>query len=136
MLWLFRLMERIGSGRPLERQIGFSRVVIAGGLVAVSGCAPTNADGSSAGGDDPYLQAQACLAVIRAALKLAGCSPADVYRTRTYLTEAADWAAVGRAHGEMFNGFPPASTMVVVKELLRPEWRVEIEADALAPGHR
>ncbi len=122
-------MERIGSGRPLERQIGFSRVVVAGGLVAVSGCAPTNADGSSAGGDDPYLQAQACLAV-------AGCSPADVYRTRTYLTEAADWAAVGRAHGEVFSDFPPASTMVVVKELLRPEWRVEIEADALAPGRR
>ena len=131
-----RLMERFGSGRPLERQIGFSRVVVAGGLVAVSGCAPTDPDGGSAGGDDPYRQAQACIAVIRAALKIAGCSLADVYRTRTFLADAGDWEAVGRAHGEAFAEVPPASTMVVVKELLRPEWRVEIEADALAPGRR
>ena len=136
MLWLFRLMERIGSGRPLERQIGFSRVVVAGGLVAVSGCAPTNPDGSSAGGDDPYQQARACIRVIRAALKLAGCSLADVYRTRTYLTDVADWEAAGRAHGEAFADFPPASTMIVVNGLLRPEWRVEIEADALLGGRR
>lgn len=126
-------MERIGSGRPLESQIGFSRVVVAGALVAVSGCAPTNPDGSSAGGVDPYLQAKACLEVIRSALTRAGCSVADVYRTRIYLTDAADWKAVGRAHGEYFSGNPPASTMVVVKGLLRPEWRVEIEADAVRP---
>ena len=126
-------MERLGSGRPLESQIGFSRVVIAGTLVAVSGCAPTNPDGSSTGGDDPYLQANACLEVIKAALSRAGCSVADVYRTRIFLTDAADWKAVGRAHGECFAGSPPASTMVVVKALLRPEWRVEIEADAVRP---
>jgi enamine deaminase RidA (YjgF/YER057c/UK114 family) len=124
-------MERIGTGRPLEHQIGFCRVVVAGSLVAVSGCAPTNPDGSSAGGDDPYQQATACLEVIRSALAKAGCTPADVYRTRVYITEAGVWEAVGRAHGEMFAAHPPASTMVVVKELLRPEWLVEIEADAL-----
>jgi isochorismate pyruvate lyase len=127
-------MERIGSGRPLERQIGFCRVVVAGSLVAVSGCAPTNPDGSSAGGSDPYLQAKACLEVIRSALASAGCSPADVYRTRMYITDAAVWEAVGRAHGEMFAEHPPASTLVVIKELLRSEWLVEIEADAIRAG--
>jgi enamine deaminase RidA (YjgF/YER057c/UK114 family) len=126
-------MERIGSGRPLESQIGFSRVVVAGALVAVSGCAPTNPDGSSAGGDDPYLQAKACLEVIKSALGRASCSVEDVYRTRIYLTDAADWKAVGRAHGECFSDSPPASTMVVVRALLRPEWLVEIEADAVRP---
>ena len=126
-------MERIGTGRPLERQIGFSQVVVARGMVAVSGCAPTNPDGSSAGGDDPYLQAKACLEVISSALANAGCSAADVYRTRMYITDAAASDPVGRAHGEMFAGHPPASTMVVVKGLLRPEWLVEIEADAVRP---
>jgi len=126
-------MERIGTGRPLERQIGFCRVVVAGSLVAVSGCAPTDPDGSSAGGDDPYLQAKACLSVIGSALASAGCSPADVYRTRIYITDVAVAEAVGRAHGELFGSHPPASTMVVVKGLLRPEWLVEIEADALSP---
>ena len=48
-----------------------------------------------------------------------------------YITSAEIWEAVGRAHGEMFAAHPPASTMVVVKELLRPEWLVEIEADAM-----
>ena len=132
--WLSSLMERIGSGRPLERQIGFTRVVVAGRLAAVSGCAPTNPDGSSAGGDDPYFQAEACIGVIRSSLKLAGCTLADVYRTRIYLTDVADWEAAGRAHGEAFADHPPASTMVIVKGLLRPEWRVEIEADALVGG--
>jgi enamine deaminase RidA (YjgF/YER057c/UK114 family) len=134
MLGFLRLMERIGTGRPLESQVGFSRVVVAGGMVAVSGCAPTNPDGSSAGGDDPYLQAKACLEVIRSALARAGCSPADVIRTRMYITDAAVWELVGKAHGEMFAEHPPASTMVVVKALLRPEWLVEIEADAVRPG--
>ena len=127
-------MERIGTGRPLERQPGFCRVVVAGGMVAVSGCAPTNPDGSSAGGDDPYQQAKACLEVIRSALASAGCSVAEVYRTRIYITDVAVWEAVGRAHGEMFAGNPPASTMVVVAKLLRPEWLVEIEADAVKPA--
>ena len=47
-----------------------------------------------------------------------------------YLTHADDWQAVGRAHGEVFRGIDPATTMVVVKELLDPRWRVEIEAEA------
>jgi enamine deaminase RidA (YjgF/YER057c/UK114 family) len=133
MLGFLRLMERIGSGRPLERQVGYCRVVVADGTVAVSGCAPTNPDGSSAGGDDPYRQAKACLEVIRSALVSAGCSPADVIRTRVYITDAAVWEAVGKAHGEMFAEHPPASSMIVVKALLRPEWLVEIEADAVKP---
>lgn len=123
-------MQRVQSGRPLEKQIGFSRVVVAGDLVAVSGCAPTNPDGSSAGGDDPYEQARACLEVIKTALESAGAGLEDVYRTRMYIVRAGDSEEVGRAHGKCFSEHPPASTMIVVKELLRPEWLVEIEADA------
>ncbi|GAC1655538.1 MAG: RidA family protein [Candidatus Dormibacteraceae bacterium] len=123
-------MERIGSGRPLEAQVGYSRAVVAGDLVAVSGCAPTNPDGSSAGGDDPYLQARACLTVIEDALTAAGATLANVYRTRMFITSAADWEAVGRAHGEVFAAHPPATSMLVISALLRPEWKVEIEADA------
>jgi enamine deaminase RidA (YjgF/YER057c/UK114 family) len=52
-------------------------------------------------------------------------------RTRIYLTQAADWEAVGRVHGEIFGSIRPAATMVVVAALLNQTWRVEIEADAV-----
>jgi enamine deaminase RidA (YjgF/YER057c/UK114 family) len=48
-----------------------------------------------------------------------------------YLTDPADADAVGRAHGRWFADVRPAATMVVVAALLRPEWRVEIEAEAV-----
>ena len=38
---------------------------------------------------------------------------------------------VGAVHGELFRDIRPAATMVVVAKLLRPEWRIEIEAEAL-----
>ena len=55
-------------------------------------------------------------------------------RTRIYLTDAGDWEEVARAHGEVFSEIRPASTAVVVKELLDPRWRVEIEAEAVLPA--
>jgi enamine deaminase RidA (YjgF/YER057c/UK114 family) len=82
---------------------------------------------------DPGIQAQRCLEIIVTALLEAGASPAHVVRTRTYLTNAADWEAVGRAHGEVFGDVRPASTMVVVAGLLDPRWKVEIEAEAVIP---
>jgi enamine deaminase RidA (YjgF/YER057c/UK114 family) len=48
-----------------------------------------------------------------------------------FLTDAADWEAVGHAHGEVFATVRPAATMVVVAGLLDPRWRVEVEAEAL-----
>ena len=68
--------------------------------------------------------------IIVEAIEALGGDASDVLRTRMYLTAAEDWEAVGRAHGECFRGTDPAATMVVVKELLDPRWRVEIEAEA------
>jgi enamine deaminase RidA (YjgF/YER057c/UK114 family) len=119
----------IASGSPFEPVIGFSRAVVAGHHVAVSGTAPVVPDG-----DPPasaYEQAKRCLEIVGAALEQAGAGPADVVRTRTYLVDAADWQEVGRAHGEVFGDVRPASTMVVVSALLDPRWLVEMEADAI-----
>jgi enamine deaminase RidA (YjgF/YER057c/UK114 family) len=48
-----------------------------------------------------------------------------------YLADAADWQAVGRAHGEVFSEIRPANTMLEVAGFLDPRWKVEIEADAV-----
>lgn len=120
---------RHGSGNPFEERIGFSRAVAVGGRVLVSGTAPVEPDGSCA--PDAAGQMRRCCAIVIAALQALGATAADVVRTRTYLTDAADWEAVGDVHGEVFGVARPASTMVVVAALLDPRWRVEVEAEAV-----
>lgn len=122
--------RRISSGSPYEGRIGFSRAIVVGDRVVVSGTAPVWPDGSC--DPDPYVQARRCLEIIEQALREAGSSLAAVVRTRIFITEAEDADAVGRAHGEVFGDIRPAATMVAVQALLDPRWRVEIEAEAQA----
>ncbi len=119
----------ISSGSPYEPIIGFSRAVRIGHRVVVSGTAPVWPDGSC--DSDPGTQTRRCLEIILAALREAGAGPQHVVRTRMYMTNAADWEAIGRAHGEVFGEVRPAATMVVVAGLLDPRWKVEIEAEAM-----
>lgn len=121
--------RRISSGSPYEPKIGFSRAVRVGNRVVVSGTAPIWPDGSC--DPDPEVQARRCLEIILTALRDAGAGPEHVVRTRTYLTNATDGEAVGRAHGAVFGHVRPASTMVVVAGLLDARWKVEIEAEAV-----
>jgi enamine deaminase RidA (YjgF/YER057c/UK114 family) len=116
---------------PYETVVGFSRAVVAGGEVHVAGTAPIPAEGDPPEG--AYEQARLCLELVGEALGRAGVGFADVVRTRLYLTDVDDWQEVARAHGEVFAAIRPASTAVVVKGLLDPRWRVEIEAEAMLP---
>ena len=125
-------MERrlISSAAPFESVVGYSRAVAVGERVFVSGTAPIPQDG----GDPPldaYGQARLCLEIVLTALREAGAKAEDVVRTRIYLVDAADMDEIGRAHGEVFRDVRPACTAVVVKALVDPRWRVEIEADAV-----
>jgi enamine deaminase RidA (YjgF/YER057c/UK114 family) len=113
---------------PFADTVGYSRAVRDGRHVYVSGTAPVGIES-----DDAYEQAKRCLTIIVAALRELDAGPEHVVRTRAYLVDAADWEAVGRAHGEVFGLHLPASAMLVVKGLLDPSWKVEIEADALLP---
>lgn len=121
--------RRIPSGSPYEPLIGFSRAVRVGDRVVVSGTGPIWPDGTV--DPDPQAQAARCLTIILDALAAAGVGAADVVRTRMFLVDAADWEAVGRAHGAIFGEARPAATMVVVAALLDHRWRVEIEAEAI-----
>jgi len=125
------VMERqnISSGSPFETTVGFSRAVRVGDRVLVAGTAPIWPDGSV--DPDVGTQARRCLEIMLEALAEAGGRAGDVVRTRMFITDAADGARIGEAHGEVFSGIRPAATMVVVSGLLDPRWKVEMELEAL-----
>jgi enamine deaminase RidA (YjgF/YER057c/UK114 family) len=120
------MRSNITGGSPFEPIIGFSRAVRIGNTIHVAGTGPVGADN-----EDITAQTRRVFAIIQKALADAGASFNDVVRTRMYLTHVEDWEAVGRVHGEIFGSIRPAATMVVVAALLNPNWRIEIEADAI-----
>ena len=116
--------QNISSGHTFEPVLGYSRAVKVGNTIHVSG---TTADGA-----DAYEQASNVLAIIKNALVEAGAEPEHVVRTVIYVTDMKAHAdGVTKAHGEMFGDIRPASTLVEVTGLLRPELFVEIEAYAI-----
>lgn len=125
-------VTRTWSGSPYEQPYGFCRALRTGDRIVVAGTAPIEADGSCR--PDAEAQADRCFTIIVAAVEALGGSAADVVRTRMFIVDPADADAVGRSHGRTFAGDPPAATMVVVAALLEPEWRVEIEAEAVVAG--
>ena len=125
------MRQLVSSGSPYESQIGISRAVRVGGVVAVSGTAPLGPDGRTVAVGDPAGQSRRCLEIIEQALKRAGASLDQVIRTRTLLTRIEDWQAVASVHGEFFGAIRPANTVVQVTRFIDPDWLVEFEADAI-----
>ena len=123
-------MERrlVPAISPFADAVGYSRAVRVGANIYVAGTAPVGCDAA-----DPYEQAKRCIQIVVEALGELGAGPEHVVRTRAYITNASDWEAVGRAHGEVFGDICPAATMLVVAGLLDPAWKVEIEAEAILP---
>lgn len=110
--------------------MGYSRAVVAGDHVYVAGTAPIPRDG----GDPPegaYEQTRLCIEIIAGALEQAGSRLDDVVRTRVYLTDAAAFDEMARAHGDAFRDIRPVNTTVVIAGLVDPRWLLEIEVDAV-----
>jgi enamine deaminase RidA (YjgF/YER057c/UK114 family) len=125
--------ERVFSGAPWEKEVGYCRALRAGNQVFVTGTAPVAEGGGVHAPGDAYEQTRRCLEIMRKALAEMGVGMEHITRTRIFVTDISRWKEYGRAHGEVFREHPPATTMVEVRALIDPAMLVEIEADAVLP---
>src|SRR5215813_11308951 len=123
--------QNFSSGTTWETFVGYSRAVRIGNWVSVAGTTASDEETKPVSVGDPYGQTVYALRKIERALNQLGASLQDVIRTRIFIVNTKDWEEVGRAHGEIFRQIRPVCTMVTVKELIGPEYLVEIEVDAV-----
>lgn len=122
--------KNISSGTPWEPIVGYSRAVRIDNYIWVAGTTASDTAGNVIAKGNAAEQTRYILKKIEAALRDAGASLADVVRTRVYVTNIAEWEAIGRVHGEFFGEIRPASAMVEVSKLIDPDHLLEIEVDA------
>ena len=119
----------ISSGSAFEAQIGYSRAVVAGDWVFVSGT--TGFDYATMSISDSVIeQARQCLANIDRALHEAGSSLRDVVRVTYVLPEVADFEPCWPVLREGFGETRPAA-MMISAGLADPRMKIEIEVTAL-----
>jgi enamine deaminase RidA (YjgF/YER057c/UK114 family) len=119
----------ISSGSPFETAYGYSRALVRGDEVLIAGT--TGYDyAKMAMPEDVAEQTRNIYATFAEAMKEAGGALADIVRLRTFVTDPADCEPVLRVQGEVFGAIRPAATIVVVSALLKPEMKVEVEAEA------
>jgi reactive intermediate/imine deaminase len=120
---------QISSGSTFEAQIGYSRAVVAGDWIFVSGT--TGFDYATMTiAEDIVEQTEQCLKNIEAVLQQAGSSLKDVVRVNYVLPDAAEfercWPVLRRYFGEV----RPAA-MMISASLLDARMKIEIEVTAL-----
>jgi enamine deaminase RidA (YjgF/YER057c/UK114 family) len=122
----------ISSGSKFERLAGYSRAVVDGEWIFVSGTAGYDI-ANDRFPDDPAEQTRLALATIADALGKAGASLGDIVRVRVYLADAGDVVAVSKILGETFSDPRPTNTTIVCG-FAAPGIKVELEVTALKRG--
>ena len=121
----------VSSGRTLEETAHYSRAVRVGDTVRQAGTTAIDRNGDIRGVGDVTKQVEAIMAIAEWSIGKAGGRLDDVVRSRIYVTDmkVADHAA--RAIARRFRDVRPASTLVEVGGLARPEQLIEIELEAV-----
>jgi enamine deaminase RidA (YjgF/YER057c/UK114 family) len=119
----------ISTGSPFEKAGGYSRAVVDGDFCFVAGT--TGYDyATMTMPADVAAQAENCFHTIGGVLADAGFALADVVRATYYIVDRAEADTVLAVCGRHFAHIRPASSILVVAGLLKPEMKVEIEVTA------
>ncbi|KAL4722628.1 hypothetical protein ACLX1H_010509 [Fusarium chlamydosporum] len=120
--------RNISSGSAFEEQIGYSRAVVTGDWVFVSGT--TGYDYSTGQlSSDVAEQADQTMKNIAAALESTGASVSDVVRVNYILPDRDDFPKTWPVLKKWFGEVRPAATMVQ-SALMKEEMKIEIEVTA------
>jgi enamine deaminase RidA (YjgF/YER057c/UK114 family) len=119
----------ISTGSPFETAFGYSRAVIDGDLVFVSGTTGYDYVTMTLP-EDPAEQARNIFRTIDAVLTEAGSALSKVVRAQYFVIDRSYCEPVLTVCGEVFSTIRPAAGMYIVAGLLKPEMKVEIEVTA------
>ena len=109
---------------------GYSHVVKTGDTIYLAGQVSIAPDGSVVGVDNPTAQAEQIYQNLQIALASFGATLSDVVKTTTYIIKPDYVDAVRESRLRYFNENPPTSTLLVISQLARPEFLMEVEAIA------
>ncbi len=124
-------LRHISSGSVFEEQIGYSRAVVDGNHVCISGTTGYD-DASMTIAPGVVAQAEQCFANIEAALHEAGARLADVVRVLFIIPDRADWEPCWPVVRKAFATARPAATLIHAA-LMSDAMRIEIEVTARLP---
>ncbi len=133
-------MDRLTEVPGVSPGPGFAHAVtVTGQLAFVSGQVALDAAGQVAGPGDLRAQTRQALSNLGAILRALGADWADVIRFGWYVLDASDVQVIRDVRDEMIRPSlgsrpNPASTLVQVAALFRPEFLVEVDAVVAVPG--
>jgi enamine deaminase RidA (YjgF/YER057c/UK114 family) len=117
------MRQLISTGSPWEPKVGYSRAVVVGDTIYISGTAGK--------GPNLYAQTRDALATIEKVLTDNGFAMADVVQSRLSVADFAHWEDAARAHGEVYGEIRPAFALVHALPFVEDTILVEVEAIAV-----
>ena len=119
----------------LSKPTGYTHVVEInrGKTVYIAGQVAFDATGAVVGKQDFIAQTRQVMENLKAALAAAGATFENVVKVNTYVTDMSQIQALREIRSSYFGANPPASTLVQVVALARPELMIEVEAIAVVP---
>jgi reactive intermediate/imine deaminase len=144
LLAVLTLLPAIAMAQPIKRTnpptlstpTGYTHIVEVTGpakTVYISGQIALDKSGALVGGSDMKAQAEQVFKNLEAALAAAGATFDQVVKMNTYTTDMSQVQAIRDVRGKYFTKTTPASTLVQVVKLARPDLLLEIEVVAVVP---